>query len=518
MIELRDNQTRSIHAVHDAMRKGYRKVLMVAPTGMGKRICAVWWCGKAASQERRALFVTNRRLLVQQMFDETEKQGLSYGVIMSQTHTVDSQAPIQIASLQTLESRYFTDSMGTPTPERMPPANVILIDEAHQDVDRYDALFGLYKDIYGIGLTATPVDKQGKSLAPQHYDHVVEVVRNTELIRDGFLLPTKVYAPSEPNIEGVKIVKKEEFSQKALGRAVKECTVFADVFNEWAPFADRKTVCFCPGVAYARDLVNQFNNRLGKDSAYLICAETTHEQRDEIFNHVRRGSARVLVSVDVLREGFDLPEISCGIDLQPNSQLRTYWQKVGRVKRAFAGQTHAVWLDFAGNYWRFPHPDEDPDWSVCGDETTQQRIEKNRKEEKEKQPIMCPKCGAVRKFGNKCIECGFESAEQVRKIRMGNGKLKEISAVSKVKKEKTEAERLLSQWKSQLYAALHSGRLTFHQCAVIYRQKTGHWPQENWPGVRPDGSAQWKRLVKDVMTPRDLMIQAGNAERQLVNQ
>lgn len=515
MIQLRDNQIRSVGAVHNKRRQGYRKICMVAPTGMGKRICATWWCGKAAEQDRRALFTTNRRLLVKQMFDETERQGMHYGVIMAQTHSVDSQAPIQIASLQTLRSRYFADSNGVATPERMPGADLLLIDECHQDVDAYQQLFDYYPEAFIVGLTATPVDKQGKSLAPNVYDVIVEEVSNTELIRDGFLLPTKVYAPSEPNIEGVKIVKKEEYSQKALGRAVKECTVFADVFNEWAPHADRKTVCFCPGVAYARDLVNQFNNRLGKDSAFLICAETKPEDREEIFDSVRNGAGRVLVSVDVLREGFDLPEISCGIDLQPNSQLRTYWQKVGRVKRSFAGQDNAVWLDFAGNYWRFPHPDEDPDWSVTGDETTQQRIEKNRKEEKEKQPIMCPKCGAVRKFGNKCPECGFEAGEQIRRIRMGNGKLKEISAKAKVKKEKTEAERLLSQWKSQLYGALHTGRMTLHQCAVIYRQKTGHWPQDGWPGVKPEGSAQWKRLVIDVMSKQDLMIQASNAERQM---
>jgi DNA repair protein RadD len=516
VITLRENQNRSIRAVHEAMRKGYRKVLMVAPTGMGKRICAVWWCGKAQEQEKRALFVTNRRLLVKQMFDETQQHGLNYGVIMSQTHPVDSRASIQIASLQTLESRYFEDSNGIPTPERMPPANVILVDEAHQDVDRYDALFNLYSDVYGIGLTATPVDKAGKSLSPKHYDCIVEEVRNTELIAAGLLLPTRVYAPSEPNIEGVKIVNKEEYSQRSLGKAVKECTVFADVFNEWAPHADRKTVCFCPGVAYARDLVNQFNSRLGKDSAHLIYAETTHGDRERILDMIRTGASKVLVSVDVLREGFDLPEISCGIDLQPNSQLRTYWQKVGRIKRAFDGQTEAVWLDFAGNYWRFPHPDDDPDWSVTGDETTQQRIEKRRKEGEEQQPIMCPKCGAVRKNGGICPECQYKAADQIRRIRMGNGKLKEIPAKAKEKRQKTEAERLLGQWKSQLFVALNSGRMTFHQCASIYQKKTGHWPENGWPGVSQNGSAQWKRLVTDVMTKRDLMVQASNAERDLV--
>lgn len=514
MILLRDNQNRTIAAAHAMRRQGYRKVCVVAPTGAGKRYMAVWWCGKAHEQDRRALFTTNRRLLVKQMFDETERHGLRYGVIMSQTHPVDSRAAIQIASLQTLRSRYFADRMGIATPERMPPGDLLIVDECHQDLDGYKQLFEFYPDSFILGLTATPVDGKGRSLAPDTYDCIVEEVRNSELIRDGLLLPTKVYAPSEPNIEGVKIVNKEEYSQKALGRAVKECTVFADVFNEWAPHADRKTVCFCPGVAYARDLVQQFNNRLGKGAAHLIYAETKHEEREQIFDDVRNGKAKVLVSVDVLREGFDLPEISCGIDLQPNSQLRTYWQKVGRIKRAFAGQEQAVWLDFAGNYWRFPHPDDDPDWSVVGEETTQQRIEKNRKEDKEKQPIMCPKCGAVRKSGGVCPECNYKAADPIRRIRMGNGKLKEISAKAKEKKQKTEAERLLGQWKSQLFVGLKAG-LTLHTCAAIYQKKTGHWPQAGWPGVHADGSAGWKRKVGDVLTGGDIMAQASRAERQM---
>jgi superfamily II DNA or RNA helicase len=187
---LRDNQVRTVRAVHERFRQGCRKVLAVAPTGFGKRICAVWWCNQAQQQGRCVLFVTNRRLLVEQMFRQTDAFGVSYGVIMAGTDAVDPGATVQIASLQTLRSRYFKDRWGTPTPERMPPADLLLIDECHQDVDGYEELFALYPDAKKILFTATPVDGDGKLLKA---DALVEEVRNTELIADGFLLPTRVF-------------------------------------------------------------------------------------------------------------------------------------------------------------------------------------------------------------------------------------------------------------------------------------------------------------------------------------
>jgi superfamily II DNA or RNA helicase len=507
-LELRDRQQWAVRWLFDAYRQGYRCVLLVMPTGAGKRYCAVYLCQVAVQNERTVLFVTNRRLLVSQMFKEAGRFGVDHGVIMSATDAGNVNAPIQIASIQTLESRYMKPGMGARHGVGLPPANLIIIDEGHQDVDRYVELLKNYPDAKVCILTATPVGSEGKSLVPP-YDTIVEGCLNSELIGDGLLLPTTVYAPSEPNIQGVKIVSKGEFNQGQLGRAVKECTVFADVFNEWAPFADRKTVCFVPGVAYGNDLVEQFNRRLGAGQAYMIHAKTKPEEREDCFAAITDGRAKILVSVDVLREGFDLPVLSCGVDLQPNSQLRSYWQKLGRIKRAHDGQSEAIWLDFAGNYWRFPHPNEDPIWPT-GEETTQEAIERHRQEGKERQPLRCPKCRTAYTPSSsppKCPACGCViEGEPKRVVRMGNGKLKQIPAVAKKQREKTEAERKLGIWKSALFGGLRTGR-SFHGCAAIYRNKTGEWPRDGWPGTFPKESLAWKRSVSDVLTPRDLAIQ-----------
>lgn len=508
-LELRPRQQWAAHKLFEAMRAGHRKVLFVMPTGAGKRYLAIWLCQMALEKGRRVLFVTNRRLLVEQMFRGAGDFGVEYGVIMAGENPNDS--PIQIASLQTLQSRYIYDRFGIETPDRLPPADLIIIDEAHQQVPAYMHLISLYaNDPKVVGLTATPVGPEGRSLIPP-YDILVEGCLNSELIQDGRLLPTRVIAPSEPNIEGVKVNGGQEYNQRELGRKVQECTIFADIFREWEPFKERAAVCFVPGIKYGRDLEGQFNFLLGPGSAKLIHAKTKHEDRQQAFEDVEMGRTKVLLSVDVLREGWDLPVISLGMDLQPNKQLRSYWQKVGRIKREYPGQTDAVLLDFAGNYWRFPHPDEDPKWPT-GKDTTQDLIEHGRKERGDPQPFMCPGCGEVRTHGKTCPKCGFECGEPIRRIRMGDGKLKEVPLRDKRKREKSDNEILLGKWQSCLYAGLYSN-MTLGQVASMFQKRTGKYPSHNWPGVYPGGDINWRRKVDACFTRKSIAVQCGRAMR-----
>jgi len=498
MLELRDYQVIAVRQVFDAWRAGHRSVVLVAPTGMGKRIVALWLMQYAAQARRKVLFVGNRRLLINQAQVDAEKFGLDYGVLMADAEMGNAGASNQIASIQSLESWYFYERFSDiPTGRGLPPANCVIIDEGHQDVGRYGTLLGFYPDAKILILTATPAGAEGRALVPSPYEVMVEPVKNSQLIQrfrdtgEG-LLPVKVFAPSEPFLKGVSIDGQKEYNQAKLGRAVQSCTVAADVFKEWEPHQDRATVCFVPGIPFGRSLAGQFNDRYGSGTAHLIEAKTKPHDRERIINSIRDGESRVLVSCDVLREGFDLPLLSLGIDLQPNAQLRTYWQKLGRIKRPEAGQSEAIWLDFAGNYWQFPHPDEDPEWPVGSEETTQELIQRKRKEQGESQPIMCPKCSYVRAKGPTCPNCGHTSANPIRRIRMGDGRLQEVPAVARKAKELTAEQRMFNKWKQRLFAALHSG-LTYGQCAAIFKRETGQSPRHGWPGVYPAHDLSWSR-------------------------
>ena len=502
---LRNYQHDSIQQVFAAWRSGARSVCLVMPTGAGKTVVFLWLLQYAHEHRRRVLVVGNRRLLINQAADKAEGYDIPYGVIMADSMQGDHGSRNQIASLQTLESRCIYEKWSNfPTGHGLPEANLVIVDECHQQPDAYQRLLAFYPDAKVLAVTATPVGPEGKTLVPTYYDVLIEGVKNSELIAQGHLLPTKVFAPSEPSLDGVKVVNKQEYNQSALGKRILECHVFGDVFKEWEPYQDRATVCFVPGVAFGNSLCEQFNRRLGNGTAHIITAKTKPVEREAAYDSIKSGDARLLVSVDVLREGFDLPVLQCGIDLQPNQQLRTYWQKVGRIKRPHAGQQTATYLDFAGNYWRFPHPDEDPEWPQGGsEETSQEVIERKRKEAGEPQPIMCPACSFVRSKGPTCPNCGRQAGEAIRRIRMADGKLVEVPAVARQAKQVSDAERLFGKWQSRLFGALRSG-LSYAQCAHLFQKQTGRYPDVGWPGTFPKGSLEWKLKPVDQYTPGKL--------------
>ncbi len=513
MFTLRNYQQWSIHHLYEALRK-HRRVCLACPTGSGKRVMAVSVCMDGVRHGSRMLIATNRRLLVDQMVKECEEHGVHYGVIMSDYLAGDPGGPVQIASIQTLQSWYLNPGLGAMYGRGLPEYEALLIDEAHASADSYVPLQELRPEAKTIGFTATPVGAEGRSLVTRHYDQIVEGAKNSQLIADGFLLPTVVHTLPEPDIEGIHVVNGKEYNQKELGLAIGDCVSFSNVFEAWEPFRDRKTICFVPTVKLGHDIEKQFNFWLGPEKAHLIHAKTSPTDRSRILGDVEQGGGQVVISVDVLREGFDLPVLSCCIDLQPNNQLRTYWQKLGRIKRPYADQSHCIVLDAAGNYWKFPHPDEDPIWPE-GEETTQEAIERSRKAGEGSQPISCPGCHKAYSPSSrppKCPYCGhIIQGNPVRRIRMGNGKLKEVPAYAKAKVEKTQAQKNLSQWQSCLFMGLKSG-LTYGQLAKIYKDKTGENPRDGWPGTFAAGGLGWKRRVRDDMDARTIVLSCKKAK------
>lgn len=500
-IVLRDYQVRCVDGVHDLMRAGKKRILMVAPTGSGKRILGAWWARLAAENMRDMLFVTDRTLLVEQMAAEAHARGIDFGVIMG-GYEEQRHHRVQLATIQSLDARYLAGNLAD-----LPKPNLIIVDEAHKATEKYAELFHRIPDARVIELTATPVGPKGVTLVKDGYaDVLFEGVKNSELIRDGYLLPTRLFAPSEPNVKGVRM-SNGEYAEGPLGRRVAEVTCFGNIYDEWAPFADRQTIVFAPSIDYANGLVHpdvgdSFYAR--GINAKVVSSRLKQKDRDAVIQEFRDGELKVLVSVDMLREGFDCPAASCAIDLQPNAQLRTYWQKIGRVKRPHENQSCAVYIDMAGNSWKFPHPDDDPSWPT-GEESTQDVLEREYERGDRQRVVRCPKCGAVYKPQPRCPECKYErkSTDCVRVIRMGNGKLREVKAHETRKKQKTEAQRRSDDWKSMLFRGLAAG-LTLKQCVGMCKGKYGFLPY-GLPCVPEKGSASWNMKVEHVYDKAGIM-------------
>jgi predicted RNA-binding Zn-ribbon protein involved in translation (DUF1610 family) len=358
----------------------------------------------------------------------------------------------------------------------------------------------------------------------EHFQAVVEPIKNTEVIAAGDLLPVRYIAPFEPNMDGINL---KTASQDTIGNRVEECKIYADVFKHWQPYSDQQTLAILPSIATANTFLHQCESR--GIQARLIDGGTAQDERDEAFGEFADETTRMLISVDVLREGFNAPNARVLLDMQPTHQFRVFWQKVGRVKRPHEGQETAVVMDFAGNLGRhMVHPDQDPPWEEVTNDTTIEEINEKRagvrcpecgskdiysigkrykcedcKHEWEtKKPFVCPHCAQALTPGQRvinglCPNCGQKvGARPTKRIRYADGQMRVVSADEVIRRKKCKANAEQATWDSCRFIAHNTGK-TLDFARVLYKQKTGKWPPT---GLKccPDNPLDWKRKPAEV--------------------
>ena len=519
---LRPQQSVFEDAIRDAFRRS-RTVLAVAPTGFGKAVCLADMAYKAAEKGKRVLVVTNRRVIVLQLTEQCQRAGLQVGIIMGNIER-DDEAPVQVASIHTLKRRNFWGTQ---------PPNFLLLDEAHREYEAYRKLITeRFPNCPALGFTATPVGPGGVKLG--HFQEIVEPIKNSEVIAAGDLLPVHPYrAPFEPDMEGINL---KTASMNEIGERVQACTIFADVFKEWEPHSHLQTMVVLP----SRAVCNTFHQIcLARGlTAKVVDGTTPQDERDETFRDFKDSDTQMLLGVDVIREGLDLPIAQCLIDLQPTHQFRVFWQKLGRVKRPHPGQESAVVLDLAGNIHRhFLHPDHDPPWEELTTGSIEELIERKagvrcpkcgskdiysiqggmykcedcKHEWETRRPWVCPHCREALRpnqkvIGGKCPNCGEKvGTKPIRHIRMLDGRLRTISADEIKRRKKCNANAEQACWDTWRYIAFGWNRKnpdkkpkTLNWCRAMYNKEMGKWPSglKNCPDA--SNSFDWKRTPKAV--------------------
>src|SRR5690606_28870388 len=88
-------------------------------------------------------------------------------------------------------------------------------------------------------------------------------------------------------------------------------------------------------------------------------------ERDRIIEKFRNQEIRILSNVDLIGEGFDVPDCSTVIMLRPTKSLSLYIQQSMRGMRYKPGKTSII-IDHVGNVHRFGLPDAKREWSLEG--------------------------------------------------------------------------------------------------------------------------------------------------------
>ena len=420
-MEQRIYQKEAIQNCRNAFGIKKKSVLLVMPTGAGKTVVFSQIAKNAVEKNNNVLILVHRRELVTQASRKLAAINVDHGIIAAKFKPTD--APIQIASVQTLVRRLDTTKF---------VPSLIIIDEAHHAVaGSWEKILNHYPKAIRLGVTATPCRLDGRGLK-EFFDDLILGPTIPELVEQGYLSPHRVFAAPKPvSLDGLK-TRAGDFAKDELSERMKEYVIKGDTIEHWRKHANGvPSVAFCCDILHAEAVVERFND--SGIRAGIITGEMKNDDRDQVINDLSSGRIQVLVSVDVVSEGFDLPIIGCAILLRPTKSEGLYMQQVGRILRPQKNKV-AIVLDHVNSTRDHGFVDDVRNWSL--------NAKRKSKRENQQAPsvTVCEKCFATYRPQRICPCCGFEKEIARRKIRFEEAELIEL---------KREEVRLNAEEKTQ---------------------------------------------------------------------
>ena len=459
MHPLRPYQIESIEKIKKAFLEGKKKVLLVAPTGSGKTVIAAEMIRRTISAGKHCVFVCHRRELIMQASRKLFEFGINHGVIMAgKSPTPDSL--VQVMSIQTYTARKENYDFIAPD------AALVIVDEAHRSGSQsFQSLMEAYKESFYVGLTATPCRQNGKGLG-NVYDCLVETSNIQKLIKQKYLVPVRVFAPTVPDVKGLRIIN-GDYEQKKLDKRINRPKLIGDIVKHWQRLAaGRSTVIFGTSINHSKHIAKIFNEN--NIEAGHIDSKMDEEEREVQMELLRTKKIQVLCNCQILLEGFDYPPISCVVLARPTKSFVLYLQAIGRALRIAENKKDCMILDHSGAVYEFGRPDENFSWHL-------DKSVNVLKKKIEKQDFTCIRCNYIYKPTKdypECPNCAFLPTKKTKEVLIKQGRLKEVPKAQR---------KVTAKEKEDFFAQLrHYSLAKGYQvgwCSYVYKNKFGHFPR-----------------------------------------
>lgn len=381
--QLYEHQEEAIRKLDAMDKRGAFRTLLVLPTGGGKTLTAAYWLLRnAVDQNKKILWLAHRHLLLEQAAEAFARNAYTDTMvnrtvfnyrIISGMH--DKPVHIQKTDRILIASK---DSMIRSLDKLKNWLNgeeiYLVIDEAHHAVAKSYKKIIQYvadhtKSMKLLGLTATPFrtseDEQG-ALKQVFTDDIVYKTDLDTLIKKG-ILATPTFIDCNTNIQFT-----EHLGVQALKSIENLDTLPENIANDIADNKERnriivekylhnyekygQTIVFALNKVHAIALNKLFNEKgkaYGIRSEFIISevqdmitgitiSNADNERKIEAY---RNGEIQVLINVNILTEGTDLPKTHTVFLTRPTVSTTLMTQMVGRALRGLkAGGTKEAYI------------------------------------------------------------------------------------------------------------------------------------------------------------------------------
>jgi len=465
-LTLRPHQSNTLNTLRRDW-KNYDTHLLSCPTGGGKTAIAAEIIAGLSSRGIRSVFLAPYVTLVEQTAKAFMNYGLPQpGIIWRDHPWHDPDNLIQIASADTLIRREFPD------------CQVVIWDECHIKRAKLLKIMDLGEQKW-IGLTATPFG----NWMGTHWQNFIKVTSMRKLIDEGFLSDYDVFAPTKPDLKGVKVSNSaaygKDYAEEQLAEIMGDATIVGNIVKTWLQNGENEpTIAFCVNVSHANFVTVAFCK--AGVNAEVMTAKTPIEERRSIIKRFEDGITKVICNVGVLIAGFD-SDVRCIVYARPSKSEARWIQSIGRGLRTADGKERCIILDHSGTVHRLGYPCSIEYDELVSDKDGLDEVKRQQKEKekKEKQPKECPKCHFMKPAGQYvCAKCGYKplSGEDVevdesRELEIVKGEKKKYT-----KEDKQAFYSELLAWRSE--AKLNRGKdYSDGYLAHIYKSRFCVWPK-----------------------------------------
>lgn len=370
-------------------------------------------------------------------------------------------------------------------------------DEGHHVVvdNEWGKARKLFPFARGVGWTATPGRTDGIGLGRGEggiFDYLAEGPGARDLIDQGYLCDYDLIVPQSSIDENLLKISDNtgEFTKSSADKAVSKSKIVGDTVENYVKYASNKLcLVFAQSIENGIDIAKRFNE--AGIRAELLTGDTETGVRSRVLDRFENREIMVIVSVDILGEGTDIPAVECVIFDRPTNSLNLYIQQFGRVLRLLAGKLVGIVIDQVGNYLRHGLPDSPRIWSLS------KRPKGSRSTTADPNVIPLKQCtNCIRAYRRTLMQCPH--CQHVP-INPGRPSIEQVDGML-VRLDKGTLERMrrkvinVGATESQIYSHLVSsginrGRATIlaHSTMItIQEQKTLRDTMALWAGYQRD--------------------------------
>ncbi len=380
---LYEHQTEAMKALDSINQKSEFNTLLVLPTGGGKTLTAVYWLLKnAVDKGKKILWIAHRQLLLEQAAETFELN--AYNDIMV-NHTIftyrilsgihDKPKDIKSGDNVLIAGKDSIIRNMEKLDEWLNNEDLYLVvDEAHHAVAKsYKKIIEYVKDkaksVKLLGLTATPfrTSEDEKGALKQIFTDDIVYKTDLQQLIDKTILAYPYYDECDTNqnfskeigLQAIKNIENfdvlpEDLKKEIAGNADRNALIVDKYLNNYEKYGP--TIVFAVGKIHAIELNKLFNkkgSKYGIKSEFIVSdirdqatgITISNKENEEKIERYRKGEVQVLINVNILTEGTDLPLTHTVFLTRPTVSTVLMTQMVGRALRGTkAGGTKEAYI------------------------------------------------------------------------------------------------------------------------------------------------------------------------------